>query len=382
MKAHKQADSGNRPRVHQDRSPLHVFVVDDSAVTRRVVADVLSQESDISVTVASDPLIAIDKMKHTRPDVILLDLEMPRMDGLTFLRKIMAEDPIPVVVCSGLAERGTSLALEALQEGAIDIVTKPKIGVRDFLYESAVVLIETVRAAALAQLQPRVSRVRPPQQRPIADAGPVPTRKESVSIAAKRIAAIGASTGGPEALRALLSRMPPTAPGIVIVQHMPEVFTKAFADHLNEICQIEVKEAENGDRVREGRALIAPGNRHLTLHRSDSHCFVQVSDGPLISRHRPSVDVLFRSVAQAAGPNAVGIIMTGMGEDGASGLLEMKRAGALTIAQEEASCVVFGMPKAAIARGAVNEVVPLNRLPEAILNAGATVSPSLRRTKH
>ncbi|HLG17967.1 MAG TPA: chemotaxis response regulator protein-glutamate methylesterase [Blastocatellia bacterium] len=361
---------------------MHVFVVDDSAVTRRVVADVLSQESDISVTVASDPLIAIDKMKHTRPDVILLDLEMPRMDGLTFLRKIMAEDPIPVVVCSGLAERGTSLALEALQEGAIDIVTKPKIGVRDFLYESAVVLIETVRAAALAQLQPRVSRVRPPQQRPIADAGPVPTRKESVSIAAKRIAAIGASTGGPEALRALLSRMPPTAPGIVIVQHMPEVFTKAFADHLNEICQIEVKEAENGDRVREGRALIAPGNRHLTLHRSDSHCFVQVSDGPLISRHRPSVDVLFRSVAQAAGPNAVGIIMTGMGEDGASGLLEMKRAGALTIAQEEASCVVFGMPKAAIARGAVNEVVPLNRLPEAILNAGATVSPSLRRTKH
>jgi two-component system chemotaxis response regulator CheB len=320
----------------------------------------------MTVAAAADPLIAMEKMKRIRPDVILLDLEMPRMDGLSFLRKVMAEDPIPVVVCSGLAGPGTEAGLRALEEGAVEIVTKPKLGVKGFLEESATILVDAVRAAAHARLRTRRS------PRPTS----APSGRQLVSPAAgsaalrvttDKVVAIGASTGGTEALRELLEALPPDAPGVVIVQHMPEVFTRAFADRLARICRVEVKEAADGDRVIEGRALIAPGNRHLRLHRSGAHYAVEVADGPLVCRHRPSVDVLFRSVAQAAGPNAVGVILTGMGNDGARGLLEMRRSGAATIAQDEATCVVFGMPKEAIAAGAVADVLPLQKIVTAIL---------------
>lgn len=351
----------------RNRKPIHVLVVDDSAVIRQVMTSVLSQERGISVATAADPLIALEKMRRQRPDVIILDLEMPRMDGLTFLRKIMAEDPIPVVICSGLTGEGTEAALRAMEEGAVEIITKPKLGLREFLYESAVLLIDAVRGAARASVRPRGAAPCAPQKRLTADAILPPLQKPALTLTTDKVVAIGASTGGTEALRLVLEAMPPDAPGLVIVQHMPELFTKAFAQRLNQTCRIEVKEAEQGDRVREGRALIAPGNRHTLLVRNGAHYAVEVTDGPLISRHRPSVDVLFRSTAKAAGPNAVGVILTGMGDDGAEGLLEMKKAGAATIAQDEATCVVFGMPKEAITRGAADEVVPLPRIPAAII---------------
>ncbi len=322
----------------------------------------------MSVATAADPLIAMEKMRRQRPDVILLDLEMPRMDGLTFLQKIMAEDPIPVVVCSGLTGEGTEAALRAMEEGAVEIVTKPKLGVREFLHESAVMLLDAIRGAARARLKPLgPAFLRSAEQRLTADAVLPPFQKPPLTVTTDKVVAIGASTGGTEALRWVLEAMPPDVPGLVIVQHMPEMFTKAFAQRLNQTCRIEVKEAASGDRVIDGRALIAPGNRHALLVRSGAHYVVEVTDGPLVSRHRPSVDVLFRSVARAAGANAVGVIMTGMGDDGAEGLLEMKRAGAVTIAQDEASCVVFGMPKEAIARGAVDVVVALSQIPEVML---------------
>jgi two-component system chemotaxis response regulator CheB len=361
----------SRPRGGRDRDPIRVLVVDDSAVVRQVMTAVLGQARGLRVTVAADPIIAMEKMKRERPDVIVLDLEMPRMDGLSFLRKIMAEDPIPVVVCSGLAGPGTEASLRALEEGALEIVTKPKLGVKGFLEESTVMLVDAVRAAAHARLRarplpyPRASSrlAQPP-------GGPAPERL-GLRLTTDKVVAIGASTGGTEALRQLLEAMPPSAPGIVIVQHMPEVFTRAFADRLDQTCRIDVKEAQSGDRVREGCALIAPGNRHTRLVRSGALYAVEVTDGPLVSRHRPSVDVLFRSVALAAGPNAVGVIMTGMGDDGAAGLLEMKHAGGATLAQDEATCVVFGMPKEAIQMGAVDEVLPLPKIPTAILERAA-----------
>jgi two-component system chemotaxis response regulator CheB len=356
--------------------PLHVLVVDDSAVVRQALSAILGQARGLRVTTAADPLIAADKMKRDRPDVIVLDLEMPRMDGLTFLRKLMAEDPIPVVVCSGLAQEGTEAAMHAMDEGAVEIITKPKLGVREFLQESAVLLVDVVRAAAKARLGRR--RKAPPAAAPpqklTADAVLAARGRHALTLTTDKIVAVGASTGGTEALREFLEAMPPDAPGIVIVQHMPEFFTKAFADRLDGLCRIEVKEAVSGDRVAAGRALIAPGNRHTLLQRSGAHYMLEVRDGPLVSRHRPSVDVLFRSAAQAAGPNAVGVILTGMGDDGAAGLLEMKRAGAATLAQDEASCVVFGMPKEAIEAGAVDEVVSLERMASAVLRrAGALV---------
>jgi len=346
-------------------------VVDDSAVVRQVLTSILSPTRGMTVAAAADPLIAMEKMKRIRPDVILLDLEMPRMDGLSFLRKVMAEDPIPVVVCSGLAGPGTEAGLRALEEGAVEIVTKPKLGVKGFLEESATILVDAVRAAAHARLRTRRPHPRPtfpPSGRP-----PVSPAAGSAAlrVTTDKVVAIGASTGGTEALRELLQGLPPDAPGVVIVQHMPEVFTRAFADRLARICRVEVKEAADGDRVIEGRALIAPGNRHLRLHRSGAHYAVEVADGPLVCRHRPSVDVLFRSVAQSAGPNAVGVILTGMGSDGAEGLLEMRRAGAATLAQDEATCVVFGMPREAIAAGAVDEVLPLPRIAAAMLERAA-----------
>lgn len=317
----------------------------------------------MDVAVAADPIIAIDKMKRRRPDVIVLDLEMPRMHGFDFLRKIMAEDPLPVVVCSALTGTGTEAAIRALEEGAVEVVTKPRLGVHEFLHESAVRLIDTVRGAAEARVPRRRKIVREPSPRLSADAV-LPARPgQRVWTATETVIAVGASTGGTEALRVLLEALPLETPPIVIVQHMPEQFTTAFAQRLNQHCRLEVKEAADGDEVRAGRALIARGNLHLVLRRNRR---VATLDGPLVSRHRPSVDVLFRSVAQVAGPSAVGVLMTGMGDDGAAGLLEMKQCGATTIVQDEASCVVFGMPQAAIAVGAADVVASLAAMPNVL----------------
>jgi two-component system chemotaxis response regulator CheB len=347
--------------------PLHILVVDDSAVVREVMIAVLSQEPGITVAVAADPFIAMNKMKQRRPDVIILDLEMPRMDGLTFLQKIIREDPIPVVVCSALTGAETSIGLQALDEGAIEVVTKPRLAVKEFLYESAITLIDAVRAAARSG--PKIPYVASSTPAPRLNADAVLPQQNGAKLAftSDKVIAIGASTGGTEALRLVLESMPPDAPGIVIVQHMPEGFTSAFAQRLNQTCRIGVKEAVTGDRVVAGLALIAPGNRHVLVRRSGAYYLIEVVEGPLVSRHRPSVDVLFRSVAQAVGPNAIGVIMTGMGNDGAAGLLEMKQAGAFTLAQDEASCVVYGMPKEAIDRGAVKRVVGLGQIPNCIL---------------
>ncbi len=344
---------------------IRVLVVDDSAVVRQVMQVILGSDPKIEVSVAADPLIAFAKMEKETPDVVITDLVMPRMDGLTFLRKIMAEKPLPVVVCSEVAHRRTEDAISALELGAVEVITKPKLGVRDFLHESAVMLIDIVHSAAQAKV--KLVPFLPVAPRNTADVilplGPIPRHKST----GDKVIAVGASTGGTEALREFLQTMPPDCPGIVIVQHMPEVFTRAFADRLNRDCTIQVKEAVDGDRILNGRALIAPGNHHLLVQTSGSGYIAQVRDGPLVSRHRPSVDVLFRSVAKSVGSHAVGVIMTGMGNDGAQGLLEMRNAGALTVAQDEASSVVFGMPKEAIARNAVVAVVPLRRLTETAL---------------
>jgi two-component system, chemotaxis family, protein-glutamate methylesterase/glutaminase len=353
-----------------DRQSLHVLVVDDSAVVREVMTAVLSQESGITVAVAADPFIAMGKIKQQRPDVIILDLELPRMDGLTFLKKIVREDPIPVVICSALTGPGTAVGIQALEEGAVEVVTKPRLAVRQFLHESAVILIDAVRAAAGSRAKPRQSSERSSAGRSNADTVLLSQAQSAAGKSTETVIAIGASTGGTEALRVILEAMPTDAPGMVVVQHMPEGFTKAFAQRLNQTCGIEVREAVNGDPLTAGLALVAPGNRHSILSSDSTRYVVEVSDGPLVSRHRPSVDVLFRSVARVAGTNAIGVLLTGMGSDGADGLLEMKKAGASTIAQDESSCVVFGMPKEAIERGAVNKVVTLSRIPHEILSAG------------
>jgi two-component system chemotaxis response regulator CheB len=344
--------------------PLRVLVVDDSAVVRQALSQILGHAGMI-VTTAGDPIIAQGKMKQEMPDVVVLDIEMPRMDGLTFLQKIMAEHPVPVVVCSGLAGAGTEVALHALEEGAVEVMPKPRLGLKGFLEDSARQIINSVRAAAEARVKPRVKLA---VVRKLAADAVVPKRPERViRETTHKVVVVGASTGGTEALREFLEVMPPDAPGIAIVQHMPEVFTMQFAKRLDGICKIEVKEAQTNDRLVSGRALIAPGNHHLVVRRSGALYFCDVVEGPPVSLHRPSVNVLFRSAAQAAGPNAVGVIMTGMGDDGADGMAEMHAAGARCIAQDEASCVVFGMPKEAIARGGVDEVMPLARIAPTVL---------------
>jgi len=339
----------------------HVLVVDDSAVVRQAFSMLLTQQ--FSIDTAPDPLIAERKIRKRRPDVIVLDLQMPRMDCFTFLRQIMRNDPLPVVICSAAAARGSDAAMRALEEGALDVIAKPPVGVREFIAESAVLIGDALRAAA----QSRIARrpVLPVVERQNADVVLQPAAP-ATSTSPQRIIAAGASTGGTEALREIIEALPVDAPAMLVVQHMPEGFTAAFAKRLNSLARVEVKEAAQGDAVIPGRVLIAPGNQHMLLRRSGARYYVQLCNGPLVSRHRPSIDVLFRSVAQTAAAKSIGVILTGMGDDGADGLAEMHAAGARTIAQDEATCIVFGMPKEAIERGGVDQVLPLPRIAAAL----------------
>jgi two-component system chemotaxis response regulator CheB len=352
---------------------IRVLVVDDSASVRQTISDILGGDSEIEVVgTATDPFAAASRIQKEVPDVITLDVEMPRMDGITFLRKIMSQRPIPVVICSSLTEKGSETLLQAMDAGAVEVIAKPRLDTKQFLIESRVRICDAVKAAAHAKLSraDRSAKRHLVEKKLTADVMmPPPAPSRAMARTTERIVCIGASTGGTESLREVLTALPVASPGIVIVQHMPELFTAAFARRLDSMSEIEIKEAQDGDAVLPGRALIAPGNRHMLLQRSGARYHVAVKDGPLVSRHRPSVDVLFRSAAQYAASNAVGIIMTGMGDDGAKGLLEMKKAGAHTIAQDEESCVVFGMPKEAIALGAAEKIVPLDRLAAEILRA-------------
>lgn len=350
---------------------IRVLLVDDSAVVRQVLMAILEQTPDIEVMgAASDPIFAIDKLAREWPDVIVLDVEMPRMDGITFLKKIMSERPTPVVICSSLTEKGAETTLQALSAGAVDIITKPQMGLKNFLLESSAMLVAAIRAAANANVKNLGKRIAPrlePQAKLNADAILPAGSSHAMVQTTERIVAIGTSTGGTQALEAVLTALPRVSPGIVIVQHMPEKFTASFAERLNSLCQIEVREARNNDRVLPGLALIAPGGKHMMLTRSGAYYHVQVIDGPLVNRHRPSVDVLLRSVAKYAGRNATGIIMTGMGDDGARGMKEMFDAGADTVAQDEATSVVFGMPKEAIKLGGAKRILPLYEMHLAVM---------------
>lgn len=352
---------------------ISVMLVDDSAVVRQVIGNILSQDPALEVIgAASDPLFALERMKREWPDVIVLDVEMPRMDGITFLKKLMAEHPTPVVICSSLTEKGTETSMQALSAGAVGIVAKAKLGIKQHLQSIAGELIHAVKSAALAD----VKRLTPAD--PSHKAEPKLSADAVLSLSHRplaqttdKVVALGASTGGTQALETVLTALPRVCPGIVVVQHMPEKFTTAFANRLDKLSAVEVKEAANGDRVLPGRVLIAPGGRHMLLKRSGALYYVDVIDGPLVNRHRPSVDVLFRSVANAAGKNAFGVIMTGMGDDGARGLKEMREAGSRTLAQDEETCVVYGMPKEAVRLGAAERSIALSDIPAAILDYGA-----------
>ena len=342
---------------------IRVLIVDDSAVVRQILAQELSRDPRIEVVgVAPDPYAARDKIVQLSPDVLTLDIEMPRMDGVAFLRKLMHFHPMPVIVVSSLSAAGSELALEALSIGAVDVMCKP--GAAYTVGDLAIQLIEKVKAAA----QVKVVQA---EDRPGARAAAAATAPTALARTTNKIIAIGTSTGGTEALRYVLPRLPANSPGIVIVQHMPKGFTEAFAKSLDRDSEIDVKEAEDGDTVAPGKALVAPGNMHLLLTRCGAVYKAKVKEGPHVNRHRPSVDVLFKSVAQYAGRNAVGVIMTGMGNDGAAGLKAMHDAGAYTIAQDEESCVVFGMPREAIKLGGADEIASLSRIPDAILRAAA-----------
>ncbi|WP_137009908.1 protein-glutamate methylesterase/protein-glutamine glutaminase [Aquitalea aquatilis] len=349
--------------------PIRVLIVDDSAVVREVLSQMLAAAPDIQVLgAAPDPLFAMQRMKQQWPDVIVLDIEMPRMDGLTFLRQIMADHPTPVIICSSLTEKGAHITLEAMAAGAVAIITKPALNLKSFLQGSAQELIQQVRAAAGA----RMGAVKRILHGAAASASPAPKLTADAVLEApsgramfrttEKIIAIGTSTGGTQALEYMLPRLPATCPGIAVVQHMPEKFTTSFAERLNRLAKVEIREACNGDRLLPGTVLIAPGGKHLLIKRNGAQYQAEVKDGPLVSRHRPSVDVLFRSVAVSAGKNAVGVIMTGMGDDGARGMREMHDNGARTLAQDEESCVVFGMPNEAIQHGGVDEVMSLEKL--------------------
>jgi len=350
-----------------------VLIVDDSAVVRKLLSEIFSRDPSIEVSAAvADPIFAQKRMAMHWPDVIVLDVEMPRMDGITFLRKIMEEKPTPVVMCSTLTAKGAETTMQAMSAGAVDIIMKPKIGVDGILKEDASMLLQSVKAAAKAKVNKVVEKVTPldivkPRAKLTADVVLSPPCGPAMAVTTEKIIAIGTSTGGTQALESILTRLPQVSPGIVVVQHMPEKFTAAFASRLNSLSEVDVKEAKSNDRVIPGRVLIAPGGRHMVLKRSGAKYYVEILDGPVVSRHRPSVDVLFRSVAKTAGSNALGIIMTGMGDDGASGLLEMHQAGASTIGQDEQTCIVYGMPKEAAKRGAVDRELPLGDIPRAIV---------------
>jgi two-component system, chemotaxis family, protein-glutamate methylesterase/glutaminase len=352
------------------KQQIKVLVVDDSALVRQTLIELLSSDPGIEVIgAAGDPYAAVERMKEIVPDVITLDVEMPRMDGLTFLRKIMAQHPIPVIICSTLTEQGAETTLKALENGAVEIIQKPKVGTKKFFEESRIRICDAVKAAASAKLRVYTPvTVRP---KLTADAViPMSHQPKAMVKTTEKVVVVGASTGGTEALRILLEALPMDSPAIAVVQHMPENFTAAFSKRLDGICRITVREAQDGDTMLRGQALIAPGNRHMLLKRSGARYYVEIKDGPLVSRHRPSVDVLFRSAARYAGANTVGVIMTGMGDDGAKGMREMFDAGAHTVAQDEQSCVVFGMPNEAIKLGGVRKVMPLGNLAGEILRMG------------
>jgi two-component system chemotaxis response regulator CheB len=345
------------------------MVVDDSALVRKMLSDLLNSDPAIEVIAhASDPVFALEKLKTMTPDVITLDIEMPRMDGITFLKKLMAENPLPVVICSSLAESGAATTIEAMRSGAVDIITKPRAGVKGFLSESSIQILDAVKGAARSKVKKKFKSL---EVAPKLTADVIMPKKMKTAMyeTTEKIIALGASTGGTNALRDVLSQMPAVSPGILIVQHMPEKFTTAFAGHLNDISAMDVSEAKNGDRLIPGKVLVAPGGKHMLLKRSGAYYHVDIIDGPLVSRHRPSVDVLFRSVARFAGKNAVGCLMTGMGDDGAQGLLEMKNAGARTFSQDEKSSVVYGMPQEAWKRGASEAQISLKNIPQTLIDA-------------
>jgi two-component system, chemotaxis family, protein-glutamate methylesterase/glutaminase len=348
---------------------IKVLIIDDSAVVRQALQTILAADPLIEVIgTAADPIFAARKIANEAPDVITLDIEMPRMDGLTFLRKLMNQHPIPVVIVSSLTDKGTETALKALEYGAVEIVTKPQMNTRDFIEESKIKICDAVKAASkVSVMRKTINSPAFIEPKLTADAVISASYNQSMIKTTDMVIAVGASTGGTDAILTFLQALKPDIPGVVIVQHMPENFTRSFANRLNEICAITVKEAENGDTVIRGKALIAPGNKHMLLKRSGARYYVEVQDGPLVNRHRPSVDVLFRSTAKYAGRNSIGIIMTGMGDDGARGLLEMKESGAKTIAQDEKSCVVFGMPKEAINLGAASIILPLEKIADHLL---------------
>jgi two-component system, chemotaxis family, protein-glutamate methylesterase/glutaminase len=344
---------------------IKVLIVDDSALIRSVMSEIVNSQPDMEVVgAAPDPLVARDLIKRTNPDVLTLDVEMPKMDGLDFLEKLMRLRPMPVLMVSSLTERGSEITMRALELGAVDFVTKPKISIQSGMREYAEMIAEKIRATARARIR----------QRPLTASAPAPVLPalRSPLTSSEKLIIIGASTGGTEAIREFLMQMPSDCPGILITQHMPEGFTSSFAKRLDSLCKISVSEAAGNERVLPGHAYIAPGHSHLMLVRSGANYMTRIEQSPPVNRHRPSVDVLFRSAAQAAGKNAVGVILTGMGKDGAAGMLEMKEAGAYNFAQDEATCVVFGMPREAIAVGATHEVGALTALPSMVLNHLAT----------
>jgi two-component system, chemotaxis family, protein-glutamate methylesterase/glutaminase len=349
---------------------IKVHIVDDSATVRMVLGEILASDQSIEVIAASaDPIIAEKKLEKAWPDVFILDIEMPNKDGITFLKEIMAKRPTPVVMCSHLTVKNAKITLEALAAGAVEVIAKPMVGLKDFFTESALTITDIVKSASHANVNKMhlISQEERVPAKLTADAVLAPWDGHKIYRATDKLIAIGASAGGTQAIEAVLKALPENVPGTVIVQHMPEKFTKAFAERLDKLCRITVKEAEDEDPVTQGNAFIAPGNYHMFVEREGDHYKIRVKEGPLVSRHRPAVDVLFRSVAKSAGQNAIGIILTGMGDDGAAGILEMKNAGSKTVAQNEETCVVFGMPKEAIKRGAIDKVLPLYDVPNEII---------------
>lgn len=351
----------------KNKNCIKVMLVDDSAVVRQTLTAILDSDPEINVIEAcADPFFAAKKLRTVRPDVMVLDVEMPRMDGITFLQKIMSQSPIPVIICSTLVGKGSGTTLKALEYGAVEIIQKPTVGTKKFLEEATVQLTDAVKAAAKVNLKRLTAKTKQITPKLTADAM-LSSGGRAMTKTTEKVIVIGASTGGTEAIKSVLMAMPMDAPGIVIVQHMPEGFTASFAERLNELCDIKVKEAVDGESVLRGHALIAPGNKHTLLKRSGARYFVEVKDGPLVARHRPSVDVLFRSAARYAGSNIIAAILTGMGDDGAAGMKEMHDAGARTIAQDEASCVVYGMPAVAVKLGGIDKSLPLNKITESLV---------------